>query len=325
MTNNHRQPSALALPILLTLLAAAGSAASGCRPSEARGDDRPRVVATTTMLGDLVETIAGDDFETHTIMRAGADPHLYRPTPSDARRVASADAVVINGLHLEGWADELIENAGGDTRTIVASDGVDVIRMPEFAGGVDPHFWFDVGAWKRAVDHVAEALSDLADDPAVRGRVTSRAADYKARLDALDAWVRAALETIPQNHRILVTSHDAFHYFSRAYALPVAAVQGISTESEASQRDVLNIVRRVKDTGAPAVFAETSVNPDLIERVAREAGVTVAGPLYSDSLGPEGGPADNYEGMLRENVRMIVTALGGTVPLSVAVQSRTQE
>lgn len=284
---------------------------SACQRGRTTDDPRPLVVATTTMLGDMLRVLAGDDFETATIMRPGADPHLYRPTPQDARLVARSDLVVTSGLHLEGWSEDLVENADGERVIVVASDGVDVIRMEGFAGGVDPHFWFDVGSWIRAMDGVAEGLFGLTEDPDVAERVAERAAAYRAELEQLDGWVRASLATVPEPVRVLVTSHDAFNYFGRAYELEVVGIQGISTEAEASQRDVANIVTLVRQTGAPAVFAETSVNPTLIERVATETGAAVAGPLYSDSLGPADGRAGTYVGMIEENVRMITQALGG--------------
>lgn len=292
----------------LVLAAALGA----CKPSADPADDaRIRVVATTTMLGDTVAAIAGDDFETVTIMRPGADPHLYRPTPADASVVARSRLVFTNGLHLEGWAPDLVANAGGQRPLVAVAEQLDVIRMEGFAGGVDPHVWFDVTLWSEVSDRVASALAELSDDAGVRERVAARHAAYRARLEALDRWVRATLATIPPTSRVLVTSHDAFNYFGRAYELQVVGIQGISTESEASQRDVANTIELVRSTGAPAVFAETSVNPTLIERVASETGVVVAGPLYSDSLGPADGPAGTYVDMVVENVRMITEALGG--------------
>lgn len=283
----------------------------GCKPGAPSAEGPPTVVATTTMLGDMVTEIAGDAFEVHTIMQPGADPHLYRPTPSDARAVAASDLVVMSGLHLEGWAEDLIENAGGERPLIVAAEPVDVIEMEGFAGGVDPHFWFDVAQWRAATEHVAAGMRTHVPEDA-RADFDARVDAYLARLDTLDQFVRESIATLPEEARVLVTSHDAFNYFGRAYAMRVVGVQGISTESEASQRDVADVVDLVRETGAPAVFAESSVNPALIQRIGRETGARVAGPLYSDSLGPADGPAGTYEAMVRENVRLIVEALGAS-------------
>ncbi len=289
---------------------------AACTPrTDETASDAPMVVVSTTMLGDLVTQLAGDDLRVVTIMQPGADPHLYRPTPTVARDIARSDAVVISGLHLEGWAQDLVENAGGERPLIVASDGLSAITAESFAGGVDPHFWFDVRLWLEASETVAAGLVTVVDADAAE-RIRARQRAYAARTQALHDWVSVAITSIPESSRVLVTSHDAFNYFGRAYGLEVVGIQGLSTESEASQRDVANAIDRVRADNIPAVFAETSVNPALIERVGSETSAVIAGPLYSDSIGPADGPAGTYDGMIRENVRMIVTALGGTLPPS---------
>jgi ABC-type Zn uptake system ZnuABC Zn-binding protein ZnuA len=309
-----------ALAAGLLLLALAATLSGGCeRPGGAsaakKGDAEPgapKVVATTTMLHDLVEVLGGDDVEAHGIMKPGADPHLYKPSPRDATAVASSQMVVTSGLGLEGWIDDLVRNAGGERPVVVAGEGVDPIRMGDAKGGVDPHFWFDVELWKTATDNVADGLVELVGpDSAAAERIRRRQKNYTRTLDALDAWVATRLETIPAGRRVLVTSHDAFNYFGRAYEIDVVGIQGISTEQEASQRDVANIVELVRRRGAPAVFVESSVNPATIERVATETGIDVAGPLFTDSVGPRDGPAGSYVGMIVENVRQVTEALGG--------------
>lgn len=270
------------------------------------------VVATTTMLADLTEQIGGDAVRVEGIMKPGGDPHLYQPTPADARLVAQSDLVVKSGLKLEGWIDDLLENAGGERPTVVASDGIEPIRMEGFKGGVDPHFWFELDAWKVAATNVGKELAELVGKDTDEGKaVHQRLEAHLAQLDRLDTWVRSQLDTIPKGQRVLITSHDAFNYFGRAYDIDVVGLQGISTDQEASQRDVANIIEMVKERKAPAVFVETSVNPALIKQVARETGVEVAGPLYSDSIGAQDGPAGTFVGTVSENVRMITEALGG--------------
>lgn len=297
----------------IILLCFALTALGACeKSSAATSDDRPVVVATTTMLADLTEQIGGDAVRVEGIMRPGGDPHLYQPTPMDARLVAQSDLVVKSGLKLEGWIDDLLENAGGERPTVVASDGVEPIRMEGFKGGVDPHFWFELTNWKVAANNVGEALVKLAGPDTAEGKaVQERLEAHLAELDRLDKWVHTRLESIPKEQRVLITSHDAFNYFGRAYDIDVVGLQGISTDQEASQRDVANIIEMVKRRKAPAVFVETSVNPALIEQVARETGVEVAGPLYSDSIGAEDSPAGTFVGTMSENVRMITEALGG--------------
>lgn len=288
-------------PLLLLLVLAIAS----CN----RSNETAGVVATTTMLGDLVSQLAGDDIDVHTLIVPGADPHIYRPTPADASAVAGSRMVVMNGLHLEGWAAPLIENAGGERVTFIAGNGVNAHETEEFVGGVDPHFWFDILEWRDACRRLEAALAD--EWPEHAEAVGARADAYVARLEALDSWTRASIASIPEPQRVLVTSHDAFNYFGRAYEIDVVGVQGISTESEPSQHDVAVVIDTIRNSGALAVFAETSVNPTLIQRVATETGVPVAGALYSDSVGAAGSGAETYEGMVTANVQSIVERLGG--------------
>lgn len=300
----------------LLILVAALTLVVGCESKTSDGgeemDGKPVVVATTTMLADLAEQLGSDDVEVHGIMKPGGDPHLYQPTPGDARTIASSDMVITSGLYLEGWIDDLVRNAGGERPVVVAGDDVEPIRMKESPGGVDPHFWFDLEAWSLATKTVGAGLVELVGPRTdAAKRIRKRQQAYLAEVDALDTWTRERLKSIPDERRVLITSHDAFKYFGRAYGIDVVAIQGISTESEASQRDVANVVDVVRDRGAPAVFVETSVNPQLIEQVARETGVEVAGPLYSDSIGPADSPASTFVGTVSENVRIITEALGG--------------
>lgn len=287
----------------------------GCAPPRSTGADegssKPVVVATTTMLADLAKQLGGEDFEVHGIMAPGGDPHLYQPTPADARLIARSNLVVTSGLHLEGWIDDLVRNAGGERPIVVASDGVRAIAMSNSPGGVDPHFWFDLEAWRQASSNVAGGLRGLGDGEAGQTAVDERAAAYTSSVDALDGWVRTRLGSIPKQQRVLITSHDAFNYFGRAYNIDVVGIQGISTQQEASQRDVANVIDLVRARKAPAIFIESSVNPALIQQVARETGTKVAGPLYSDSIGALDGPAGTFTGTVVENVRMITEALGG--------------
>ncbi|MFP4598702.1 MAG: metal ABC transporter solute-binding protein, Zn/Mn family [Persicimonas sp.] len=288
-------------------------AIAGCdrKPAEA-ADDRPVVVATTTMLADLGEQIGGEQVRVEGIMSPGGDPHLYQPTPADARLVAQSDLVIKSGLKLEGWIDDLLDNAGGTRPSVVASDGIQPIRMEGFKGGVDPHFWFEIAAWKIAANNVGDALVELVGAETEEGRqIQARLEEHLAELDHLDQWIRDELETIPRDQRVLVTSHDAFNYFGRAYEIDVVGIQGVSTDEDASQRDVANIIELVRERNAPAVFVETSVNPALIKQVAKETGAEVAGPLYSDSIGASDGPAGTFTATVVENVRMVTEALGG--------------
>ncbi|MEM6733802.1 MAG: metal ABC transporter substrate-binding protein [Myxococcota bacterium] len=270
------------------------------------------MVTTTTMLRDLVEQLGGDAVAVQSLVGVGADPHTFQPKPGSARAVATSDLVVTSGLSLEGWIDDLIHNAGGERPVIVASEGVDPIRMEAFKAGVDPHFWFDTSLWAVAATNVASGLDRLfTTRPEAQKRIAQNLKRYLIELEKLNAWTRSQLETIPADQRVLVTSHDAFNYFGRAFGLEVVGIQGLSTESEASQRDVVRVIDLVKKRAVPAVFVESSVNRALIKRVASETGAAVRGPLFSDSLGDTEGPAGTYVGMVSENVRVITEGLNG--------------
>ncbi len=295
------------------LVAVLIAAATGCDTDggDVTGDDQIDVVVTTTILEDTVRQLGGDDFRVHGLVNVGADPHVYQPTPDDAALVAQSDAVVMNGLTLEGWMENLVRNAGGDRPVIVGGDAIDDSDLLRVEGAVDPHIWFDVELWRQVTGEVAEGLMALSDDEDVARRVADRHDEYDRVLQQLHGWVDEQLATISDSQRVLITSHDAFNYFGEAYDIDVEAVQGMSTEQEPSQRDVANIVDLVEERRAPAVFTETSVNSRLIEQVARETGVNERGPLYSDSVGPADSDAHTYVGMVQANVEMITDALEG--------------
>lgn len=276
------------------------------------GGGKPVVVATTTMIADVAAQIGGDAVVVRGLVKAGGDPHLYQPTPSDARLISGSALVLTNGLHLEGWMDGLVRNAGGTRPIRQVSQGVEPIRMAGAPGGVDPHFWFDLKLWRKAGENITAALVETVGAESVEAaKIKARGQQWAARLDGLDAWTRAQLATVPEGQRVLVTSHDAFNYFGKAYGVRVIGIQGTSTESEASPQDVARTIEVVREQKVPAIFVETSVNPSLIKQVARATNVKVAGPLFSDSLGQRGKPGDTYERMIQENVRMIVEGLGG--------------
>lgn len=281
---------------------------SGTEPEDAR----PLVVVTTTMLTDLSAQIGGDAVQVEGIMRPGGDPHLYQPTPRDARMISRSQLVVTSGLLLEGWIDDLIANAGGARPVIVASEGVQPVQMEGFAGGVDPHFWFDLKSWQIAAKNVGAGLITLLGEGSEEAKaVQARLDAYLSQVEQVHEWVQQNLDSIPEEQRVLATSHDAFNYFGRAYDIEVVGVQGISTEQQASQRDLANMIEMVKARRLPAVFIETSVNPALIQQVARESKIDTAGPLYSDSIGAQDSPAGTFLGTVVENIRMITEALGG--------------
>ena len=311
----------LARPALAVVLAAGLASLAACGPAEGGASgplaERPvRVVATTSMLADLAREVGGDRVEVEGLMGPGVDPHLYRPRESDVSRLVGADLVLYNGLELEGKMGEVLEQVEG--RGIIAEPVAEVIdegsllAPPEFSGAFDPHVWMDVTLWKRVSTAVADALADL--DPTHAETYVANAAAYQARLDSLDAYVRQRVVEVPEDRRVLVTAHDAFNYFGRAYGFDVRGLQGLSTATEAGTADVRDLAAFVAERRIPALFVETSVSPRNIEAVqqavrARGFRVEIGGDLFSDALGDPGTPEGTYEGMIRHNVDTIVGAL----------------
>lgn len=307
---------------LLGMLAGASVAVlftSSCSRDDggAGGDsDLLNAVATTSIVGDLVREVGGDRVTVISLMGPGVDPHLYRASEGDVRRMGNADIVFYNGLHLEGRMAEVFERmANGGTETVALAAAVDttmLLRPPEFEGAFDPHVWMDVSLWRQAAGRVASALAER--DPANAEEYAARHAAYDQQLDALDGYVRGRVGEVPPDQRVLVTAHDAFNYFGRAYGFEVRGLQGISTVAEAGTGDVQELAAFVAERRIPALFVETSVSPRNIEAVqaavrARGFDVQVGGNLYSDALGGEGSGAETYEGMIRHNVDTIVDAL----------------
>jgi len=280
----------------------------GCKPSGGPSD-APQIITTTTMLADMVSQIVGPDVRVRSLVSPGADPHLYQPTPKDVRDIAGAKLVVTNGLGLEGWVDNLVRNAGKDSnkKVVVASSGIAPLIID---GAIDPHFWFDVSLWSQASHTVEDAI--IAHEIIPETQASKAGTRLRNELNQLHSWALEQVSQIPDTSRTLVTSHDAFHYFGRAYGMEVVGIQGVSTEFEASQRDIINVIEVVKKQEVRAIFTESSVNPALVEQVARETSARISGPLYSDSLGPSGSGAETYIGMVTANVSMIVDALGGS-------------
>ncbi len=290
---------------LVPLVALSACAAA---PNPPRG--RPKAVATINILADLVSQVAGDRVEVVSLIPVGGDPHTYEPVPKDVQKVAESQLVFTNGLGLEKWLEELIENAGGRQVTVVLTRGLRPAIQTEgrYRGDPDPHLWMDPMFAKKYVENARDALVRF--DPEGRATYERNAARTLRELDALHAWIQERVARIPPHRRKLVTTHDAFRYFGQRYGFRVVGtIWGISTEDEPSAQEIARLVDRIRAEGVPAVFVETTINPKLMERVAREAGVRVGEKLYGDSLGPPGSEANTYGKMMRHNVRAIVEAL----------------
>ncbi|MBA3889963.1 MAG: zinc ABC transporter substrate-binding protein [Gemmatimonadaceae bacterium] len=272
------------------------------------------------MIADIVGQVGGERVMVEGLMGPGIDPHLYRASAGDVRKLSNADIVFYNGLHLEAAMGDVLEQMRGRIQTVAVTDSIDrgtLLAPPEFAGAYDPHLWFDVSLWMQAVEQVERALSARDSAGAATYRANSRA--YLAQLDSLHRWVQARTQEVPAERRVLVTAHDAFNYFGRAYAFEVKGLQGISTVSEAGTADVQRLADLIVERRIPAIFIETSIPRRTIAAVqlaARSRGFQprIGSPLFSDAMGDAGTPEGTYIGMVRHNVNSIVDALLDTSP-----------
>lgn len=289
---------------------------TGCADPATPDDGRLGVVATTGIVADVVRQVGGEHVRVTSLMGPNVDPHLYRPSEGDVGRMVSAEAVFINGLDLEGKMGEALEQLDSRGITVVAlAEAVpDSSRRAsvEFEEAFDPHVWMDPSLWTLVAQRAAETLAGLAPEHADTFRANASA--YADSLAALDAELRATLSAVPDERRVLVTAHDAFEYFGRAYDFEVRGLQGLSTATEAGTADVQGLARFVTERGLPAMFVETSVSERTIRAVqeavqARGGTVRLGDPLYSDALGPDGSGAETVAGILRSNARAIVTGL----------------
>ena len=269
--------------------------------------DKLNVVTTFTILGDMVRNIAPEHVALTTLVGPNADAHVYEPTPADARALAHADVVVVNGLGFEGWIDRLVKASGYKGPVVVASEGTATLTGED--SRPDPHAWQDLANGRIAVANIARALA--AADPAHADDYGRRADAYDRELAALDRHIRGRLDAFPASRRKVITSHDAFQYFGRAYGIEFYAPVGLSTDSEPSAGEVAALVRQMQAEGIRVLFVENITDPRLVEQLAREAGAVVGGRLYSDSLSGPTGPAPTYLDMFRHNVGEIAKAVLG--------------
>lgn len=264
-------------------------------------------VSSITILNDIVKQIGKDKVDAYSICGIGVDPHTYKPKPSDPKKISECDIVFINGFGLEHWIEEMIHNAGGNKRVKIVTEGIQPITDEKGFGDPDPHAWFDVVNIKTYAENIAEALAEA--DSVNREYYYNNLKEYTIQLDELDKWIKEQIELIPIEKRVLVTSHDAFRYFGKAYGVEVKGLQGISTEAKAQTEDVKKLIDLIKQRNLNAVFIETSVNPKLLEEISRETGAKIGGMLYSDSLGDENTYEGTYIGAIKHNVKTIVNAL----------------
>jgi len=278
-------------------------------PAAAPSADGPlKVVTTTPILADITRQLGGERVEVKSILPAGADAHDFEPAPEDLVTIEDAALVVEHGLDLDTWAADLVGTAG-DKRVVVATDGVTVIPSDEGDSAPDPHVWFDPANVKVMAANIAADLTAI--DPDGQISYEARRDAFGRQLDALDQWISAQIATVPPENRKLVTNHDAFSYFVQRYGLTLvgSVIPSIDSRAEPSAKETAELIEQIKAENVPAIFTETTINPELERELAEQAGVAVVPGLYSDSLGEEGSGAETYIGMMIANTILIVSSL----------------
>ncbi|GGD16473.1 metal ABC transporter solute-binding protein, Zn/Mn family [Pontibacillus salipaludis] len=301
---------------LITIALLSIVALVGCNAEADTGKEgNVKVVTTIAQIGDIVENVGGEHVDVKSLMGPGTDPHTYKATTSDIDNLQKADVIFYNGHHLEGQMNDVFEKMRSEKPTHAVAEAIpeDMLDAdPENPDIPDPHVWFDINLWKYAVDEVTKGLSDL--DPENKEYYEKQAENYKQKLDDTHTYAKEQISQIPEESRVLVTAHDAFHYFGKAYGLEVMGLQGLSTESEYGLKDVQRIIDTVSERNIKAVFVESSVNERSINAVVEGAKaeghqLKIGGELYSDAMGPADTEEGTYIGMFKHNIDTIVNAL----------------
>ncbi|MFC0267652.1 metal ABC transporter solute-binding protein, Zn/Mn family [Kushneria aurantia] len=316
------------LPTLL-----AGALATLAIPAQAEPESQPlEVMATIAMIGNVAQQVGGECVEVTNMMGPGVDPHLYQASAGDVNALQQADMILYAGYSLEGQLGDVLERFGQMKPTVAMApesiDPGDLITVQDIYG-IDPHLWMDVGLWSNLVPTLVAQFSEQRPDCADTFEANGEA--YRDELQALDGWIEESVASIPEQQRIMVTAHDAFNYYGRAYDIEVAGIQGISTETETGVADIRDMANVVSERNVPAIFIESTINPRTVQAVidaARQQGheVEIGGELYSDAMGESGTMGGTYIGMLYTNTTRIVKALGGeTPPLPAALGDWAQQ
>jgi len=317
----HRMLTVTIIAVIAAISGVMGGCGGTTPDAGTASDDPPVIVCTIGMIADIAREVAGDRAEVISLMGADIDPHLYKPTRTDMRRLQQADIIFYNGLHLEGRMTSTLDDASAAGRTVIAVterlDPSTLLDSDDASKTHDPHVWMDPRAWMRAVRIVTDTLK--AHDPSGAAAYDDRSAAYLEELEALDAYAARVLATVPEDRRVLVTAHDAFGYFGQRYDYEVVGVQGISTESEAGVLDIERLVDLLVTRGISAVFVESTVSNRNVNALisgarARDHAVVNGGTLFSDAMGPAGSYEGTYIGMIDHNVTTITRALGGDAP-----------
>ena len=273
--------------------------------------DKIKVVTSASIFQDMTMNIGKEKVECFSIVPIGGDPHLYEPKPSDAQLVKSADIILVNGLTFEGWINKLIDNSGTDAKTYTITEGVNVIQSDTYENAADPHAWMDANNGLVYIKNIRDALIEK--DPDNRDFYSKNYDAYKKEIAELDQYILSSIQSIPEKKRILVTSHDAFAYYGKRYGLELNALKGISTEAEIQMSDMVRVKNRINESGVPAIFVESTIDPKVIQQIAKDNNIEVGGELFADSLGDEDSEGPTYTSMLKYNTDVIVNALSKEV------------
>ena len=268
---------------------------------------KPKVVATASMIADMARNIAGDHLEIDCIVPIGGDPHLHEPTPRDAMLVSKAQLILMNGLTFEGWLNELVENSGTQATSILVTEGIEAVESIAYENSADPHAWMDASNGLIYIKNIKEAFKKL--DPENEASYETNYQNYKSKLEVLDLFIMKQIQSIPKERRILITSHDAFQYYGRRYGIQLEAILGTSTDADVQTSDIMRINKVIRENKVPAVFVESTINPKLLQQLAKDNDIKIGGELYADSIGDEDSPAPSYYEMLKYNTLTIVKAL----------------
>jgi ABC-type Zn uptake system ZnuABC Zn-binding protein ZnuA len=280
----------------------------------ASGAEKPTVVSSASMISDIAQNIGGDKFTYETIVPIGGDPHIYEPTPSDAQLCSRANLILKNGLTFEGWIVKLINNSGTSATIVTVTEGVDAIQSEHYQNATDPHAWMAAHNGIIYARNIARAMSAL--NPVDSAFFGANLKSYVLRLETLDAYIIDKIQSIPEQKRILITSHDAFHYYGKRYGLRLESILGTSTDADVQTADIRRLNEVIRTSQVPAVFVESTINPRMLSQIASDNNIAVGGKLYADSLGDKDSPASTYIDMLRHNTDTIYEAL---------MQSRTTD
>jgi len=272
-----------------------------------QSQDKPVVISTASMMNDMAKNIGGENFSYATIVPIGSDPHLYEPTPGDARTCHSASIILMNGLTFEGWLAKLIENSGTGAVIRTITEGVVAIASEQYTNATDPHAWMSAANGLIYSQNIRDVF--IAFMPEKEQEFRANYTSYKAEIEALDQYISRKISSIPKEKRILITSHDAFQYYGRRYQIRLEAILGTSTDADVQTSDVRRLNEVIRSTAVPAVFIESTISPRLLGQIAKDNGIVIGGKLYADSLSEEDGPAGTYLKMLRYNTDVIYEGL----------------